>query len=193
MTSIQKRITTRRTAKKSLNTPVKKDLLIELLGQASNAPYHKKEPWLVKLITTTEEKEFLYQSIIDFYQEIGLINDEKSQEKFTVKMNRLIRQAPATLLFAHEVFTENNRLNSDAALATAALIQNFSLLLAEHDLVGFWASSPFTLEPTFAKKIGFPENYALISNYRVGYRDPEAKVNSGKRRPTSEWVSDLLP
>lgn len=191
MTSIEESITTRRTSKHSLATPVAKDLLIDLLAQASAAPYHKKEPWLVKLVTTTEEKDFLYDRIIQFYEESGVIHDEKSREKLTAKMNRLIRNAPATLLFAHEVYPDKKRLTSDAALATAALIQNFSLLLAEHDLVGFWASSAFTLEPDFAKKIGLPDNYSLIANYRVGYRDPDAKVSTGKRRPPSEWISDL--
>lgn len=192
MKTIQEGISQRKTAKKSLATPVDKALLTTLLEQASHAPYHKKEPWLVKLVTTTAEKEFLYQAIIDFYREIGVIHDEDSEEKMTTKMNRLIRQAPATVLFAHEKFPDNPRLHSDAALATAALIQNFSLLLDEHDLVGFWASSPFVLEPDFAQKIGLPENFELIANYRVGYRDPEQPIKIRKRRPTNEWVSDLL-
>ncbi|MFE1780989.1 hypothetical protein ACFMI9_19450, partial [Acinetobacter baumannii] len=81
---------------------------------ASAAPYHKKEPWLVKLVTTTEEKDFLYDRIIQFYEESGVIHDEKSREKLTAKMNRLIRNAPATLLFAHEVYPDKKRLTSDA-------------------------------------------------------------------------------
>lgn len=193
MKTIEQAITTRRTAKTSTTEPVAREQLLTLLEQASYAPFHKKEPWLAKIITSEPEKRFLFDQIIDFYQENGLIHDEASAEKFTTKMTRLILNAPATILFAHEVFPEQPRLHHDAIQATAALIQNFSLLLDEQNLVGFWASSPFVLEPAFAAKIGLPDNFQLIANYRIGYRPADQKQRTAKRRAVSEWATPLLP
>lgn len=188
---VQEAITERRTSKKSLEKPVDKTLLLELLEQASHAPYHKEEPWYAKTITTDEEKESLYTLIIAFYKEEGIIHDEETEERFTMKVDRLIRKAPATVLFAYEQVPNNSRLNSDASQATAALIQNFSLLLDAHDLVGFWASSPFILNERFTQRLGFPEGSMLVANYRVGYRDPSLPIRPRKRRPVEEWVTDF--
>lgn len=192
MKTVKDAIVNRRTAKKSLSTPVTKDILLELLAQASHAPYHKEEPWSAKLITTTAEKQYLYDQILAFYKESGLIHDEQSEQKFTTKMTRLIKEAPATVLFAYTQVPDNPRLNSDASQATAALIQNFSLLLDTYDLVGFWASSPFVLNESFSEKIGFPKGTLLVANYRVGYKDETVPIRPRKRRPVDAWVSDLI-
>lgn len=184
-------IVERRTSKKSLANPVEKKQLLELLEQASHAPYHKEEPWYAKIITTDEEKEFLYSLIIAFYKEEEIIHDEETEQKFTVKVDRLIKKAPATVLFAYKQVPTSERLNSDASQATAALIQNFSLLLDAHDLVGFWASSPFVLNETFTQRLGFPQGSILVANYRVGYKDPSLATRPRKRRPVNEWVTDL--
>ncbi len=189
---IRELITTRRTAKTSLDTPVSKELIIELLSAASFAPFHKKEPWRAIIVTTLAEKELLYTKIIAHYEKTGTIHDEESREKFTKKLTRLILHSPATILFAREIFPENNRLDSDSIQATAALIQNFSLVAWEKGLVGFWASSPFVLDQAFAKAIGLPENFELIANYRLGYRDPAVPKRSVKRRPANEWAISLL-
>lgn len=191
MKTIKEAILTRRTAKRSLTDPVEQQLLLDLLEQASQAPYHKEEPWYAKVITTEPEKIYLAQEIIDFYKEIRLIHDDASKEKFTKKINRLIKEAPATILFAYKQVPHNRRLDSDASQATAALIQNFSLLLDEHRLVGFWASSPFVLNEEFTQRLGFPEGTILVANYRVGYKDESLASGVRKRRPVKEWVSQL--
>ncbi|MHC9000987.1 nitroreductase family protein [Enterococcus bulliens] len=191
MKTIKEAILTRRTAKRSLTDPVEQQLLLDLLEQASQAPYHKEEPWYAKVITTEVEKIYLAQEIIDFYKEIRLIHDDASKEKFTKKINRLIKEAPATILFAYKQVPHNRRLDSDASQATAALIQNFSLLLDEHRLVGFWASSPFVLNEEFTQRLGFPEGTILVANYRVGYKDESLASGVRKRRPVKEWVSQL--
>lgn len=191
MKTIKEAILTRRTAKRSLTDPVEQQLLLDLLEQASHAPYHKEEPWYAKVITTEKEKIYLAQEIIDFYKEIRLIHDDTSEEKFTKKINRLIKEAPATILFAYKQVPHNRRLDSDASQATAALIQNFSLLLDDHGLVGFWASSPFVLNEEFTQRLGFPEGTILVANYRVGYKDESLASGVRKRRPVKEWVSQL--
>lgn len=191
MKTIKEAILTRRTAKRSLTDPVEQQLLLDLLEQASQAPYHKEEPWYAKVITTEAEKIYLAQEIIDFYKEIRLIHDDASKEKFTKKINRLIKEAPATILFAYKQVPHSRRLDSDASQATAALIQNFSLLLDEHRLVGFWASSPFVLNEEFTQRLGFPEGTILVANYRVGYKDESLASGVRKRRPVKEWVSQL--
>ncbi len=190
--SVKNVILSRRTSKTSLPQPVSKELLFELLEQASFAPFHKKEPWAVKIAATTEEKEFLFQKILASYKRNGQIHDESSERRMTFKTNRLIREAPATLLFAREKFAEEPRLDSDSIQATAALIQNFSLLAFDRDLVGFWASSPFLFDEEIAGELGFAENFEIMANYRIGYRDLTLPSRQAKRRHVTEWVASLL-
>lgn len=183
-------IKNRRTAKQSLDTPVSKDLLKELLFTASYAPFHKSEPWKVKLITTEKEKVFLYTQVIETLKRNGEIHDEESRLRLEKKMTSLLKKAPATILFGRKR-SENARANTDAIQATAALIQNFSLLLAEHDLVGFWATPGFILDDQLATTLGFSEEIELIASYRVGYRDHSLPVRKTIRQPLEAWVSDL--
>ena len=143
-------------------------------------------------MTTPAEKDWLYEKVIATYERKGLIHDEESQQKFTTKMTRLLKEAPATILFAREQIPENPHLGSDAIQATAALIQNFSLLAYEEGLVGFWASSPFVMDQVLSEELGFPANYQLIANYRLGYADPTLSTPKAKRSPVKQWASSLL-
>ena len=190
--TISQTIRARRTSKTSLPDPVSYELILELLAAASYAPFHKKEPWQAKVITTAAEKEFLYEKVIATLKRNGTISDEAAEEKFTTKMTRLLKQAPATIIFAREIIPTNPRLDSDSIGATSALIQNFSLLAWERDLVGFWASSPFILDQQLAQELGFPENYEIIANYRLGYRDMDKRPNNAVRQPVEAWASPLL-
>jgi nitroreductase len=192
MVTVSEAIVERRTSKKSLSKEVPLELIYELLEKARFAPFHKREPWQAKIITTQEEKAFLYNEVIKRYEENGVIHDEASREKMTKKMTNLLKNAPATILFAREVIPDNKRLDSDSIQATAALIQNFSLVAYEAGLVGFWASSKFVMDQELAKRLGFPENYEVIANYRLGYPDPEIKKNRAKRADIKTWATPLL-
>lgn len=190
--TINEAIVERRTSKRSLSDEVSLDLIYDLLEKARYAPYHKREPWQAKIVTTTAEKDYFYNKVIARYEETGMIHDEESRNKFETKMTRLLKNAPATVLFAREIMTANKRLDSDAIQGTAALIQNFSLLAHEAGLVGFWASSAFTMDQEFSTSLGFPDNFELIANYRLGYPDPEAARSNGKRADVKSWASSLL-
>lgn len=191
--SISDAVRSRRTSKTSLDTPISPKEIFVLLEQASYAPYHgKHEPWLAKVVTTDAEKKWLYERIIASYERNQVIKDDQTREKMTTKMTRLILHAPATVLFAREIFLDNPRKNYDSIEATSALIQNFSLVAWEKDLVGFWATSPFILDPVLASELGFPSNYELIANYRLGHRDFEQTTREAKRQPIENWASSLL-
>ncbi len=192
MVTVSEAIVERRTSKKSLSKEVPLELIYELLEKARFAPFHKREPWQAKIITTHEEKAFLYNEVIKRYEENGVIHDEVSREKMTKKMTNLLKNAPATILFAREVIPDNKRLDSDSIQATAALIQNFSLVAYEAGLVGFWASSKFVMDQELAKRLGFPENYEVIANYRLGYPETEIKKNRAKRADIKTWATPLL-
>lgn len=191
-TSISQAIVDRRTFKRSLSDDVSLELIYQLLEKARYAPFHKREPWQAKIVTTTAEKEFLYQRVIARYEETGLIHDHESRLKFEAKMTRLLKNAPATILFARELIPDNKRLDSDSIQATAALIQNFSLLAHEAGLVGFWASSAFIMDQDFSTALGFPANFELIANYRLGYPDPELPHKEAKRADVTSWATPLL-
>lgn len=184
-------ITTRRTSKTSLTKAVSPELIIQLLAKASFAPFHKKEPWQAKIITTLQEKEFLFEKVIATLKRNGTIFDEETHIKFTTKMTRLLKEAPATIIFAREIIPDNPRLDMDSIQATAALIQNFSLLAWEADLVGFWASSAFIMDEQLATELGFPPNYQIIANYRLGYRDLDKKISNARRQPVETWAKAL--
>lgn len=190
--NITEAIITRRTSKRSLDTPVSLDLIYQLLEKASYAPFHKREPWQAKIVITKAEKERLYEKVIATYERKGLIHDEASRQKFEIKMTRLLKNAPATILFAREQIPDNPRLDSDAIQGTAALIQNFSLLAYEEGLVGFWASSPFVMDQELSESLGFAANYQLIANYRLGYFDSSVPKNHAKRSDVKSWASPLL-
>lgn len=191
MVTVSEAIVERRTSKKSLDKAVPLELIYDLLEKARFAPFHKREPWQAKIITTPEEKEFLYKEVIASYEKTGVIYDEASREKMTKKMTNLLKNSPATILFAREVISDNKRLDSDAIQATAALIQNFSLLAFEAGLVGFWASSAFVMNAELSQRLGFPENYELIANYRLGYPDPGVSKNKAKRADVKKWARPL--
>ncbi|WP_314063269.1 nitroreductase family protein [uncultured Vagococcus sp.] len=190
--TVNEAIVQRRTSKRSLSDDVSLELIYELLEKARYAPFHKREPWQAKIVTTVAEKEFLYDKVIARYEETGMIHDNESRTKFETKMTRLLKNAPATILFAREIITDNKRLDSDSIQGTAALIQNFSLLAHEVGLVGFWASSAFTMDQEFSTSLGFPANYELIANYRLGYPDPDAPRSNGKRADVKSWAAPLL-
>ncbi|MGX7197382.1 nitroreductase family protein [Enterococcus olivae] len=192
MVTVSQAIVERRTSKKSLQKEVPLELIYELLEKARFAPFHKREPWQAKIITTEAEKDYLYQEVIKRYQETGVIHDEASRSKMEKKMSRLLKEAPATLLFAREIIADKPRLNSDAIQATAALIQNFSLLAYEAGLVGFWASSAFIMDQELSQRLGFPENYELIANYRLGYPDPTIGKNKARREEVQTWARPLI-
>lgn len=191
--TISEAVTQRRTAKRSSDKIVPIELIYELLEKARFAPFHKKEPWQAKIVTTIKEKEFLYQKVIRRFEENGTIHDEASRQKFEAKMDKNIRQAPAIVLFAREMIPDNQRLDSDAIQATAAMIQNFSLLAYEAGLVGFWASSAFVMDPILSTSIGFGENMELIANYRLGYPEADARRTNSKRKDVRSWAQPLLP
>lgn len=190
--SISQAIVDRRTSKRSLNDAVSLELIYELLEKARYAPFHKHEPWQAKIVTTTAEKEWLYNKVIATYERKGVIHDEVSRDKFETKMTRLLKNSPATVLFARELIPDNPRLDSDAIQATAALIQNFSLVAHEAGLVGFWASSPFVMDQRLSEELGFPSNYELIANYRLGYPDPASPHQNAKRADVRTWATPLL-
>lgn len=192
MKEIETIIRERRTAKNSLDKDVSKELLLGLLETASYAPFHKHEPWQAKLVTTTEEKNFLYEKIMNHYHQDQTLQQMLDETSYTKKMTRLIKEAPATVLFARELIPEKPRLDSDSIQGTAALIQNFSLLLWEAGLVGFWATSPFVLDHQLSVDLGFPDNYQLLANYRVGYRDVTLPLTPAQRKNVTTWVSSLL-
>lgn len=192
MVTVSEAIVERRTSKKSLTKEVPLELIYELLEKARFAPFHKHEPWQAKIITTSEEKEYLYKEVIQRYNETNVIHDEESRDKMEKKATRLLKESPATILFAREIISDNQRLNSDAIQATAAMIQNFSLVAYEAGLVGFWASSPFVMDQEFSQRLGFPENYQLIANYRLGYPDPAMSKNKARRADVKEWAKPLL-
>lgn len=191
--TISEAILGRRTSKTSLSKPVPKEVIFDLLEKASYAPYHKHEPWMAKIATTDSEKEYLFQKIIATLKRNGTIHDAETEERMMTKMTRLIKNAPATIIFARELIPESPRLDYDSIEATSALIQNFSLLAWEADLVGFWASSAFILDQTLAEDLGFPDNYQIIANYRLGYRDHEKTVREAKRQPLENWASSIEP
>jgi|SRR5699024_1904621 len=191
--TISEAVTQRRTAKRSSDKEVPIELIYELLDKARFAPFHKREPWQAKIVTTEEEKEFLYQKVIARFEENGTIHDEESRQKFEAKMDKNIRKAPVIILFAREIISDNKRLNSDAIQATAAMIQNFSLLAYEAGLVGFWASSAFVMDQAFSTSIGFDENMELIANYRLGYPEADGRRSNSKRKDVKSWAQPLLP
>lgn len=79
--TITEAIINRRTSKKSLDQPVSLELIYQLLEKASYAPFHKREPWQAKIVTTPAEKDWLYEKVIATYERKGLIHDEESQQK----------------------------------------------------------------------------------------------------------------
>lgn len=191
--TISEAIINRRTSKTSLATPIAFEEIKDLLEKASYAPFHgKTEPWQAKVITTIKEKEWLFEQVMACYERKQLLTDEETKERLTKKMTRLILQAPATILFACETCPDNQRKHYDAIEATSALIQNFSLLAWEKELVGFWVTSPFILDAPLAQQLGFPENYELIANYRLGHRDFEQPLKEAMRQPVENWVHPLL-
>ncbi|MGY3777674.1 nitroreductase family protein [Isobaculum melis] len=191
--SISEAIVKRRTSKTSLDTPISFEEIQALLEKASYAPFHgKSEPWLAKIVTTSKEKEWLFEQVMACYERNQLLIDHETKERLTKKMTRLILQAPATILFSCETCPDNKRKHYDAIEATSALIQNFSLLAWEKEIVGFWVTSPFILDAPLAKKLGFPENYELIANYRLGYRDFDQPLKEATRQPVDNWASALL-
>ncbi|SFJ94883.1 MULTISPECIES: nitroreductase [unclassified Bacillus (in: firmicutes)] len=170
-TSIATVVKERRSIRTFINKVVEKELLIELLNDATWAPNHKhREPWQCKLFMGDGRKTFVNAVLSSFSAE--------EREKRGKMLTERFMNTPAQIVVYMDEDPRQVQRDEDYA-AVCAFIQNFQLLAWEHQLGTVWKTGGLIYNPDFMKAIGLTKGHRIVGVLHVGYFD---KVPEGKER-----------
>lgn len=170
-TSIATVVKERRSIRTFTNKVVEKELLIELLNDATWAPNHKhREPWQCKLFIGNGRKTLVDAVLSSFSA------DER--EKRGNMLTERFMNTPAQIVVYMDEDPRQIQRDEDYA-AVCAFIQNFQLLAWEQQLGTVWKTGGLIYNPDFMKAIGLTKGQRVVGILHVGYFD---KVPEGKER-----------
>ena len=170
-TSIATVVKERRSIPTFINQAVEKELLIELLNDATWAPNHKhREPWQCKLFIGNGRKTLVDAVLSSFSAE--------EREKRRNMLTERFMNTPAQIVVYMDEDPRQVQRDEDYA-AVCAFIQNFQLLAWEHRLGTVWKTGGLIYNPEFMKAIGLTKGQRVVGILHVGYFD---KVPEGKER-----------
>jgi len=180
VTTIQSIIKERRSVSKFKDTPVSRDLIIELLNVAIWAPNHKlTEPWRFILVQGEGKKRMANAVVESFTPE----NKEKIGEK---TYNNLVENVPVHLVVVVKEDENPVRREEDYA-ATASLIQNFQLAAWEQGIGMVWKTSGFIKSEQFRHALSIESDERVVGLLQLGY--PEMIPNAKPRVPAEEKLT----
>ncbi|WP_242222722.1 nitroreductase [Bacillus cereus group sp. BfR-BA-01380] len=170
-TSIATVVKERRSIRTFTNQAVEKELLIELLNDATWAPNHKhREPWQCKLFIGNGRKTLVDAVLRSFSAE--------EREKRGNMLTERFMNTPVQIVVYMDEDPRQAQRNEDYA-AVCAFMQNFQLLAWEKQLGVVWKTGGLIYNPDFMKAIGLTKGHRIIGILHVGYFD---KVPEGKER-----------
>nr|WP_205762907.1 nitroreductase [Aneurinibacillus aneurinilyticus] len=191
--SLESLITSRRTVRKTKSSPIPLEVIEDILEKAAYAPFHSKiEPWSVKIASTAEEKQYLFDCVLRSYERTGVLASysDEQVEKIKTSYKDYLLSTPITMIVATEVF-EDEKKDFDSMGATCAFIQNIQLLSWEKNIGTVWRTNPYIFDPAFAEELGISSSKKVIGSIHLGY--PEQVPEAKERRPIHEWVTRIAP
>jgi nitroreductase len=197
-----------------LDAPVPGEIVQEILVRAAQAPSGGNlQPWRVYALTGQPLAEFKalvaanpfgetpeydvyppnlwepfrtrrYQNGEDLYATIGIPREDKPARLRQLARNGAFFGAPVGIFFCLD-----RKLGPPQWADLGMYMQNVMLLAVERGLdtcpQEYWARYPVTV----AKFLGLPDDHMLFSGMAMGYRDPDAPINTLKasRDPFELW------
>jgi nitroreductase len=197
-----------------LDAPVAGEVVQEILVRAAQAPSGGNlQPWRVYALTGQPLAEFKalvaanpfgetpeydvyppnlwepfrtrrYQNGEDLYATIGIPREDKPARLRQLARNGAFFGAPVGIFFCLD-----RKLGPPQWADLGMYMQNVMLLAVERGLdtcpQEYWARYPVTV----AKFLGLPNDHMLFSGMAMGYRDPDAPINTLKasRDPFELW------
>jgi nitroreductase len=197
-----------------LDAPVPGAVVQDILGRAAQAPSGGNlQPWRVYALAGQPLAEFKalvaanpfgetpeydvyppnlwepfrtrrYQNGEDLYATIGIPREDKPARLRQLARNAAFFGAPVGIFFCLD-----RKLGPPQWADLGMYMQNVMLLAVERGLdtcpQEYWARYPVTV----AKFLGLPDDHMLFSGMAMGYRDPDAPINTLKasRDPFELW------
>ncbi|MDM5153540.1 nitroreductase [Bacillus sp. DX1.1] len=171
-TSIANVIKERRSIRKFTDKAVAKELLIELLNDATWAPNHRhREPWQCKLFIG-EGRKTLVEAVLNSF------TDEEREKRGQILSDRFM-STPAQIVVYMDEDPRQVQRDEDYA-AVCAFMQNFQLLAWERGLGAVWKSGGLNYNPIFMEGIGLTKGQRIVGILHLGYFDkaPEGKART---------------
>ncbi len=180
--SVREAVVGRRSIKLFNGQPVDRDVLLEIIEDATYAPNHgNREPWRVVVACGPELEKLhnlLRDTTIPKWQELSEETLAKQMQKFTT---------PGAYVFVivPEDVRQKERLEDLGA--AASFIQNMQLLAWDQGIGSCWKTPPFIDAPAFRQALGVQAGERVISMLQLGHYDqkPQAKA----RKPVEEIVT----
>ncbi|WP_170840746.1 nitroreductase family protein [Oceanobacillus limi] len=171
---------------------IKRELLMEILTNASFAPnHHMKEPWKLKIYEEDSRSKF-GEKVVDSYIRLGLLKtlNEGKLKKAREAYDRFFTSVPHHILFYMDKEDNGGYLDDENFAAICAFIQNFQLLAWEKGIGTMWTAKETLRDEVFIRDVGLsPNEHRLVAVVQVGYPN---KVPKGKERTpiqeSIEWI-----
>ena len=213
--NVSEAVRTRSSIRQFLNTPVDSALLEELLAKSARAPSGGNlQPWRVFVLNgealprffdhlrtseTKDEPEYaIYPPSLkspyrdsrfkvgeDMYAKLGIARDDKPARFAHLSRNFEFFGAPCGL------FCFVDRIMGPPQWSDLGMFLQTFMLLAQEAGLSTCAQEAWAARPnTVAEFVGAPRELMLFCGMAVGYKDPEAPVNSlvSDREPLENWV-----
>jgi nitroreductase len=193
MAAIDSVITSRRTIRVTKSDPIPTEIILDILEKAAYAPFHNKvEPWSVKMATTYEEHAYFLKCVFESYERNHVLASysEEQIKKIIDAYEKAFLHTPVTLIVATDLFGDEKQ-DLESIAATSAFIQNIQLLAWERNIGAVWRTNPYIFDPIFAEAFSIPSTKKIIGTLHLGYFREEDIPKPKKRRPVSEWVSNI--
>jgi nitroreductase len=115
---------------------------------------------------------------------------EEQIKKIIDAYEKAFLHTPVTLIVATDLFGDEKQ-DLESIAATSAFIQNIQLLAWERNIGAVWRTNPYIFDPIFAEAFSIPSTKKIIGTLHLGYFREEDIPKPKKRRPVSEWVSNI--
>ncbi|MFJ8527637.1 nitroreductase [Bacillus sp. NPDC094106] len=179
--SIANIIRERRSIRTFIDKAVEKELLIELLNDATWAPNHRhREPWQCKLFIGEGRKKLVAAVLNSF-------TEEERAKRGEMLSNRFL-STPAQIVVYMDEDPRQLQRDEDYA-AVCAFMQNFQLLAWERGLGCVWKSGGLIYNPLFIEGIGLTKGQRIVGILHIGYFD---KAPEGKARTPIEGKLEMI-
>jgi len=191
---------TRRSIRRFKTDPVPDSVLKEILHTATFAPSaHHRQPWRFVVLTESNAKHHLAESMADEFQQ-DLEKDKLPRqeiERRVDKSRQRITSAPVVVILCVEMSEMDNypdarRRNAEYIIATqSAANAGMQLLLAAHaeGLGGVWVCSPMFAQEIVQTALDISKSWEPQAMFLLGYpvEIPELRA----RKPLEEVVKTL--
>lgn len=150
----------RRTTKNFDGREVPKDIIQDLIREATKAPNHKlNEPWRFRVLNRAGVLKW-----IEHLQKKLSAEDLKSFEGPLARVQNV-----GALIYVSSVIDSNPVTDLENTQAVSAAIQNLLLGASALGLASYWATGNLMKHPIALQKMGLPESERLMGVIWLGY------------------------